>query len=509
MTEISAELSGRLCVEHEEKEHQDLATATTIRAAEWAVYRSGFVRKKNIIGIFTTRYAVLDDTTFVFYEDETEAKETHRYTLSSTWSINPIDDFEFAIMSSPDSVAVRIAVESFESLESWLLALTQAIHGPYRDSENFCSAPPSLSTSLEHQCFDTTTPTAMALNNPTSLTFPFESWLNKQDEYLFTKYWRRVYCRLSDAAVLEYCDDLHFSCNVSSIRITDQSRVIRLPDGFQGQRFGLSLLTSHPKKDVIYKLRFGTSDKSLLRKWIVYLNYGINMYTPECLNEMNDADRKCFFDKCKAEQSLSKRNSCSFDNAEYSTIQQFIAPTGLHLSQNLSPKSLYWHNFCIAVPESPLIIVEVYEHQRFGLFPTYCYSALNLLFSDPAKLSSQDGVKFSARYLRRAEAPLGYRWIVESEAASVIQSQHKVLSLIYSPEVWSTHPSYDSEDCDESGWTYASSFEDLRKQCSAEKSSGKPNKTDLVRRRRWLRVAISADNAPSMLDIFMANIGHS
>lgn len=131
---------------------------------------------------------------------------------------------------------------------------------------------------------------------------------------------------------------------------------------------------------------------------------------------------------------------------------------------------------------------------------------LNLFFSDPSKLSNHSGVKFPDRYLKRADPPSGYRWVTEKEVSGIVQSSHPVLSLIYSPDGWSTHPSYPTEDVDENGWTYGTSFEHLRRRCSEGLSRATPNTTDVVRRRRWLRVATNFDE-PTVVDTIFSSLG--
>ena len=129
---------------------------------------------------------------------------------------------------------------------------------------------------------------------------------------------------------------------------------------------------------------------------------------------------------------------------------------------------------------------------------------LNLFISDPSKLSNHAGVKYPDRYLKRAEPPSGYRWLVESEVSGVVQSSHEELALIYSPEGWSTHPSYSTEDVDENGWTYGTSFDHLRRRCCEGLSRAAPNTTDVVRRRRWLRVATNFE-VPSVVETIFTN----
>ena len=133
---------------------------------------------------------------------------------------------------------------------------------------------------------------------------------------------------------------------------------------------------------------------------------------------------------------------------------------------------------------------------------------LNLLFSDPSKLSNHSGVKYPDRYLKRADPPHGYRWVTEQEVSGVVQSSHDVLALIYSPDGWSTHPSYSTEDVDENGWTYGTSFEHLRRRCSEGLSRSIPKKTDLVRRRRWLRVATNFEEPTiGLVGTIFTNLG--
>lgn len=519
--------------------------------SDWSVYYAGFVRKKNVLGIFFNRYAVLDDTTLVFYEDETESDEKERFLLSPNWTIEPITGFDFRLSdSSKSSHSLLLSTDNFEHLESWLLALTQSIMGPYRESENFCTgAENNARVSSDHQLFDCHFNSDCVVDSDfCNVDFVLESCLLKQDaSILFTKSWRKVWCRLKNNGLLEYCDNEDFS-NKMSVLLNDQSRVIRLPDNFQGQRgHGLSLLTTETKKDTLKNLRLCTDDEALLYRWANFMNYCIDCYNRERFSLLStardsteltlsrfvqpfhmtssdsfstDSVDSSIISKGFTGTSISSQSSSSSkkskkpttayyvnDDTARARIQRFLAPSRQHKSDNASLQAVYWEHFCTAVPDSPYVIVEVFEHQRFGLLPRRGFNALNLFFTDPSKLASHAGVKFPDRYLKRAAPPAGYdRWVTEAEVSGVVRSPHPVLALIYSPDGWSTHPSYPAEDIDEQGWTYGTSFEHLRRRCGEGQSRATPNATDVVRRRRWLRVATNFVES-SIIESIFTNLG--
>jgi hypothetical protein len=509
---------------------------------DWSVYYAGFVKKKNVFGIFFSRYAVLDDTTLVFYEDETESNEKERYSISTNWMIEPIAGFDFKLADSTNSsVNIIISTEKFEHLEAWLLALTQSINGPYRDSENFCSAErtSSSASSTDHQRFDCHFPSESTNVDFSDPSFVLSSCLYKQDSnIIFTKSWKKIWCRLQNNSVLEYSDNEDFS-NKTSVFLNDQSKIIRLPENFQGQRYGLSVLTTEVKKDSYRSLRLATFDEDLLHTWADFLNYCIDCYNRDrfaLLSPPSDLVLSSSSDSLLSRQpfhisqresaatdgvhttasnsadkpnKFKKSNTTAFyvnDETARARIQRFISPNKRHSNVNSDLQTLYWDHFCTPVPDSPYVIVEVFEHQRFGVFPRRGFNVLNLFFSDPSKLSNHSGVKYPDRYLKRAEPPAGYRWVAEGEVSGVVQSPHEVLALLYSPDGWSTHPSYRSEDTDESGWTYGTSFEHLRRRCSEGRSRACPNTTDVVRRRRWLRVATNFEE-PNVVGTIFSNLG--
>ena len=368
----------------------------------WSVYYAGFVKKKNILGIFNHRYAVLDDTTLVFYEDETESNEKEKYSITTTWMIEPISGFDFKLCDSTNSShSVILSAEKFEHLEAWLLALTQSINGPYRDSENFCSVERTSSeSSTEHQRFDCHFPSESTDADFTDPAFALTACLYKQDSsILFTKSWKKIWCRLQNNGVFEYGDDENFS-NKTSVLLNDQSKIVRLPENFQGQRYGLSLLTTEMKKDTYKSLRLATTSEDLLHRWADFFNYCVNCYNRDrfTLIMCNDAQESSSTDSLLPQQpfSVSSRESLNTDGMRSSSstamksiksnkskttafyvnddtararIQRFISPQRKHSNENDDLQSLYWSHFCTQVPDSPYVIVEVFEHQRFGVFP--------------------------------------------------------------------------------------------------------------------------------------------
>ena len=489
---------------------------------EWSVYRSGFVKKRNLLGIFFTVYAVLDDTTLVFYDDETESDEQDRFHVTRDWTIEPKDGFDFKICDPTNSnLDLYLSVDSFQNLEAWLLALTQSINGPFRESEKF-ELQKSSDQCCDHQDFDSRTFESSFCNDFADPSFTLKSTLYKQDSsIIFTKYWKKIWCTLNSNCVLEYSENEDFTDRVC-IPLDDQAKVVILPENFQGQAYGLSLLTVEPKKDSYRNLRLGTNDESLLRLWCDYLNYCIEGFSKDkfvlLLNDGNDTRGTMDTPNCSDNDSESvattsplisnkppvkpKKTYYLRDETAMARLHRLLSSRNTHTKDNDNLQALYWDHFCTAVPDSPYVIVEVFEHQRYSVFPRRGFNVLNLLVTDPSKLSNHSGVKFPDRYLKRTEPPQGYRWITDAEVSGVLQSSQVELALIYSPEGWSTHPSYPSEDIDENGWTYASSFDHLRKRCKEGKSRSVPKMTDVVRRRRWLRVASSLDEPTKVHTLF-------
>jgi hypothetical protein len=525
--------------------------------SDWSVYYAGFVKKKNVLGIFFTRYAVLDDTTLVFYEDETESDEKERFSISTSWMIEPIAGFDFKLADTGKSGnSVIMSVEKFEYLEAWMLALTQSINGPYRDSENFCSGEEITrsSSSSDHQLFDCHFTSECVDSDFVDVDFELVSCMYKQDSsILFTKSWKKIWCRLKNNAVLEYSDTEDFA-ERTAVFLDDQSKVIRLPENFQGQKFGLSLLTTETKKDKLKNLRLGTDNDVLLHRWADFMNYCIDCYNKDrfsmlstmsegstsshvsqFVHPFNMSDKECSenttalivsptdralkanmhttgkssSNRPPSIKKARKKSTTAFyvnDDTARARIQRLLVPSHHHQNSNSDLQTMYWENFCTPVPDSPYVIIEVFEHQRFSVFPRRGFNCLNLFITDPAKLSNYAGIKYPDRYLKRAEPPAGYRWVSEKEVTGVVQSPHEVLALIYSPDGWSTHPSYPEEDADENGWTYGTSFDHLRKRCAEGKSRSRPNTSDVVRRRRWLRVATNCTETTVVESIF-TNLG--
>lgn len=124
-----------------------------------------------------------------------------------------------------------------------------------------------------------------------------------------------------------------------------------------------------------------------------------------------------------------------------------------------------------AVGTENVIRVIVYENQRFlPIGVRRGFNALNLVMGmDPPKLSDMDGVKFPDRYLKMAEPPDGFEWLLDSCAFSVD----------------STHT-----NTGEGGWTYASTFSQYREQYKNRCSIVDPSHSEAkTRRRRWFRDA--------------------
>jgi hypothetical protein len=134
------------------------------------------------------------------------------------------------------------------------------------------------------------------------------------------------------------------------------------------------------------------------------------------------------------------------------------------------------------------ILVRVCENQRY--LPFKGWNCLNLLPTDPAKLSSQQGEKFPYRYLKSTDPPLGYHW---PDTA---------------PE---GNPGWCVEDeIHDSGWKYASSFSAFATSSSSSSSaytSFAKSKFDLARRRIWRRYAqLTADLVTEAVPSFMTEV---
>lgn len=157
-----------------------------------------------------------------------------------------------------------------------------------------------------------------------------------------------------------------------------------------------------------------------------------------------------------------------------------------HIPENDDLQRLYLLHFCALIPGSNYILVEVFEHQRY--LPLKGWSCLHLLFTDCSKLSNCIGVKFPDRYLRRADPPLGYSWVEETDEYEIDVLDYGILT----PWKWTACRAFTTHG--EKAWCYGTSFEDIRRKYEdpdlRTQSHIVQRSIDVVRRRRWIRLAV-------------------
>jgi hypothetical protein len=106
-------------------------------------------------------------------------------------------------------------------------------------------------------------------------------------------------------------------------------------------------------------------------------------------------------------------------------------------------------------------------------------------------LSNCIGVKYPDRYLRRADPPLDYSW-VEERSISEDDSINLLNYGILTPWKWTACRAFTVHG--ERAWCYGTSFEDIRRKYEDPElrvqSHTVQRSIDVVRRRRWIRLAV-------------------
>jgi len=177
----------------------------------------------------------------------------------------------------------------------------------------------------------------------------------------------------------------------------------------------------------------------------------------------------------------------------------------------------------VAYAARQYILIEVVESQRYVPGTRKGWNCLNLLPTDPAKLSSSTGVKFPDRYLKRAEPPEGYRWLKENDPIALQQGigygatagestgsnvndnsasnstsssgqQRQKVSLVDSHRPWSWKIPLRDHVVDDQGWVYGALFQNVRRRYAEGTSRYvSSSSTDVVRQRHWIRVAYKSE----------------
>jgi hypothetical protein len=440
------------------------------------------------------------------------------------------------------------------SLEGWMIALIQAINGSYRASENFCTGasicgapstfvlPPDVQIGREYSGNS---------EFEGDIHFVKTGYLIKQGSIV--KSWKRRMFTLKDNH-LTYADSA--SVVKGERLIDDESRVVVLPPEFDGRPFCFALLTTD-STGTVSSLRLSAEDSKSMVSWIDAMEAAIKSYKNDYQAFIEDSSEHSSSAASSSPRPTPLSNTCSPPPSEEvpigsdtrdmsSPCPETFSPAGHslplpppstaswylnddtvwgrmrrrlswreHSTSNTELQHFYMTHFCMRVstagsahggsgslftspspsppspPPSPThpapyIIVEVFEHQRY--VPISGWSPLNLLLTDCAKLANKYGVKFPDRYLRRADAPAGYTWTEESDAVALDEADTGCIS----PWRWTICKKHTAVG--EKGWSYGKSFADIRQRVEIKRSHTSPRATDLVRRRRWLRIAMRAGN---------------
>mmetsp|Transcript_844 Transcript_844/g.1418 ORF Transcript_844/g.1418 Transcript_844/m.1418 type:complete len:524 (+) Transcript_844:64-1635(+) len=481
---------------------------------KWDVSYSGFLEKKSpIVGMWQLRWAVIDNGRLLIYGDETESvlKEKFIITPSSVVeSQEPESKRQFVFtLRDPSGSDKDFVMSAFDmpSLEAWMIALIQSINGSYRPSENFCSG-----YSVD-RASSLIVPSVGGMNTIFASSFDVECDLEleaKHSGFLIkqgsrVKSWKRRWFELTENRLRYY--ESEGGVMKGEKRIDDETRVVMLPPGYDGQQCGFSLLTIEPETGIVLALRLSPENEDDLYRWIAAIHFMIKCckedvrYVFNCLSptgnilDSSPESGETLKSAVVEHQSsptyarAQRRQSPAFyinDNTIWARIRRTLSP-GEHTVSNNHLQALYVLHFChpISSPDSSIpnmMLVEVFEHQRY--IPLKGWSCLNLLPNDCAKLANAEGIKYPDRYLRRADPPEGYHWCEESEAVGVNTDSIGT----HSPWKWTLCKSYTSVG--DKSWAYGRSFADLRVRCRENRSHPAPQTTDVVRRRRWLRVAV-------------------
>lgn len=440
----------------------------------------------------------------------------------------------------------------------------QAINGCYRTSENFfagvtenaerlpsaCILPPEVQIGREYSDLS---------EYAEDVAFVKTGYLIKQGSLV--KSWKRRLFTLRDG-VLQYADS---TLAVKGERIIDnESRVILLPPVFDGRPYCFALLTTD-MSGTVTSLRLSAEDQRTMSSWIDALEVTIRSYKDDCETFLTDdmdnddcgplnaspphdrfsprlamvwQDGLDDFDVGQNSQGSdspidgnvagvrigkevlppvsSTANWYLNDDTLWSRMRRHLS-SRQHDAANVEIQAHYMTHFCSYIDTrnaaegkraagayddsiATFILVEVFEHQRY--VPLTGWSPLNLLPTDCAKLANRYGVKFPDRYLRRAEAPIGYCWSEESDAVALSDARIDITS----PWKWTCCRSKHLDGAGGKGWTYGMSFADIRNCEAQNRVRLQPHVLDLTRRRRWLRVAMLIGSKQDVMQLPFENL---
>lgn len=512
----------------------------------WKISYTGFLEKRNLLNVWKYHWVVLENHKLFLYENETERLLKEKFFLTSTTIVEAISSdshhpylFHVYNSSSNDPSTSNsttndliLSAVDFSSLEAWMIALIQCINGSYRPSENFCSSYTNPSADAR---------SSLILPSFGGMNERFSKSINCRDPeksgYLYKqgsefKTWRKRWFHLKHNHFRYY--ETAEAENLKGVKFIDnESKVILLPTGFDGQMYGFSLITLDSVSGEFCSLRMSATTEDEMFEWISALRSAIRRYTEDQysipLTEQEDdqssqisedeEDREllrrdnrmpaedtlsnkfidCPLIRVSPEESLAAimsetgppRSYYLNDNTMWAKIQRKLSP-GIHTTTNDDLQRLYLLHFCALIPGSNYIVVEVFEHQRY--IPLKGWSPLNLLFSDCSKLSNCIGIKYPDRYLKRADPPLDYRWVEEKPLADydINLLDHGILT----PWKWTVCRAFTPDG--EKAWCYGTSFEDIRRKYEIPElrtqSHTCQRTTDVVRRRRWIRLAVEKNS---------------
>lgn len=109
---------------------------------DWS-HRSGFLEKKSkVMKVWNWRWFVLEDGVLCSYKNETMAKLTGRFEISSFTIVETIPNEGqrknlLALRDSDWEEDLILNAEDFASLEEWMIAIIQSSRGSFTPSENF------------------------------------------------------------------------------------------------------------------------------------------------------------------------------------------------------------------------------------------------------------------------------------------------------------------------------------------------------------------------------------
>ena len=349
------------------------------------------------------------------------------------------------------------------------------------------------------------------------------------------------------------CDGIH----PRGTRILDRfTKVAALPCGFENQSHSFAVVAANPPHAVCAPLRLSCRDEKTMARWMARIRLiviGImreeTMIPPLGVKLRTGGGLPEHF----AVTSFAVPNTTV--PSVPPTIPPDRPPHEDSLKGHKSPcapmcssddQCIYIAHFVTALGDgSGRALVEIFENERF--LPLLGWSSLHLLPSDPHPLSDANGVRFVAHSLRTAEPPPHFRWCrpgsTRTEDNADVTTQHAAhLSLgSFSRDSEYAHlgdATFDSDDftdcrtprrpyfsyvespplspqarsgaglgmctfeCDEyythtgvGGWTYASSFAKFRDHLSENSSHAVRKGRDVVRRRKWVRMAEPVDTA--------------